>query len=81
MSKRLAALDGQVSSFERISLRKPICAVKLSSPAMSNEVVGVLTKLATGTPVYVCGSGPNERTVEVVVNGQRYLVFRQDIGQ
>jgi hypothetical protein len=79
MGNTPTALDNRPSFSECISLRNPICALKLSFAEASNEVTGLLTNLAAGTSMYVCGTGFNDRTVKVMVNGQYYYVFLRDI--
>ncbi len=80
MVRKLSDLSDGMSPPERISLRRTICAIKLSLAENKNELVGALTKLVAGTSMYLCGPGLNDHTARVMVDGHYYLVFRHDIG-
>lgn len=58
------------------TLQKNVAALRVSRDLKSS---GFLVELPLGVQVEVCGAGYNDRTVEVRVDGEFYIVFTQDI--
>jgi hypothetical protein len=71
--------SGTVAPTRSYLLRKPICAIQLLPDGTGGEKLGLLTQLGSGTNAELCGTGFNERTVKVRVNGRYYFVFLQDV--
>lgn len=64
---------------DRISLLKHISAIQLVPAQDGHAKLGLLSQLAPGTIVEVCGNGFNERTVKVRSSNQYYFVFLEDL--
>lgn len=57
-------------------LQRNVAALRVSTDPKS---FGFLVELPVGVHVEVCGVGYNDRTVEVRLDDESYIVFAQDI--
>jgi hypothetical protein len=64
-----------------VLLTKPVAAIQVL-PARENGLLrlGLLSRLPAGAVLHICGDGFDERTAKVLVDGQYYFVFREEIG-
>ena len=63
-----------------VILAKPIAAIQVL-PARENGLfrLGLLSRLPAGAVLHICGDGFDKRTAKVLVDGQYYFVFREEI--
>jgi hypothetical protein len=64
-----------------VLLLKPVAAIQVLPPRDNGLLrLGLLSRLPAGAVLHVCGDGFDERTAKVLVDGQHYFVFREEIG-
>jgi hypothetical protein len=64
-----------------VILAEPIAAIQVL-PARENGLLrlGLLSRLPAGAVLHICGDGFDKLTAKVLVDGQYYFVFREEIG-
>ena len=81
MSKEAFVLPAEPVGFDLVLLSRPVAAIQVL-PARENGGLrlGLLSRLPAGAVLHICGDGFDERTAKVLVDGQHYFVFREEIG-
>jgi len=65
-----------------VLLSSPVAAIQVLPPREDGRSrLGLLARLPAGAVLHICGDGFDERTAKVLVDGQYYFVFREEIGQ
>jgi hypothetical protein len=65
---------------EMVSLARAVSAIQIVRREDGSERLGLLSQLAAGTCVEICGGGFNERTLKVCLRDQYYyFVFLEDL--
>jgi hypothetical protein len=81
MSTQAFFLPAEPVDHEPVFLSRPVAAIQLLPPRENGGLrLGPLSRLPAGAVLYVCGDGFDERTTKVLVDGQHYFVFREEIG-
>jgi len=66
---------------DTVLLSEPVAAIQVLPPREDGRLrLGLLLRLPAGAVLHVCGEGFDDRTARVLVDGQYYFVFREEIG-
>jgi hypothetical protein len=80
MSKEAFVLPAEPVGYDFVLLSKSVAAIQVLPPRENGGLrLGLLSRLPAGAVLLVCGDGFDERTAKVLVDGQHYFVFREEI--
>jgi hypothetical protein len=68
------------SPLARVGTEK-ISAIQILMGEDGSQSMGLLTQITPNSELRVCGSGFNDRTVQVEFGGWPYFVFREDLAR
>lgn len=79
MNPQALFIPDRVSQTQSYTLSKNISVIQLVQDKEGSTRLGIISELAKGTQIDVCGDGFNQRTVKIHSRGHFYFAFLQDI--
>jgi hypothetical protein len=59
-----------------LTTNRKICAIHLDT---DRNRIGTISHIPTGSQIFICGDGFNERTVKISWQNESYFAFREDV--